>query len=213
MNALKPRSIALLAFLAFAGLTAGGDAHAQTADDAATVLTFAPDKAHSRVGFKVRHLGIANVRGSFNAYEATVRFDPADLRSLHVEASIDVGSIDTGVERRDNHLRSDDFFNAEQFPSMRFVSKAVRNLEGNTFELVGDLTIRDITKEVVLEVEFLGTTTTRGGQKAGFEASTTVNRFDYNLKWDQLTEAGGLVVGQDVQIILELELNEAEGTG
>ncbi|MEX1055762.1 MAG: YceI family protein [Rhodothermales bacterium] len=177
------------------------------------VVTFKPDKNHSRIGFKVRHLGIANVRGSFGEYDATVRFDPADISTLHAEATIEAGSIDTGVERRDNHLRSDDFFNAEEYPTIRFVSKEVRNVNGSEFELVGDLTIRDVTKEIVLEAEYFGVGTQRGRQKAGFEAVGTVNRFDYNLRWDNLTEAGGLVVGESVQLVLELELNEETTTG
>lgn len=175
--------------------------------------TFTVDKGHSQVGFKVRHLGISNVRGTFNEYDATVQFDPENLEALQVEATVDVSSIDTGIERRDNHLRSDDFFNAEQFPTARFVSTAVRNIDGNTFELVGNLTIRDVTKEVVFESEFLGTGEQRGRQKAGFTAETTINRFDYGLKWDRLTEAGGLVVGENVEIILEMELEAAQAEG
>ena len=157
----------------------------------------------------MRHLGISNVRGQFADYDATVQFDPENLETLQVEATINVGSINTGIERRDNHLRSDDFFNAEQFPAMTFVSKGVRNIDGDEFELVGDLTIRDVTKEVVLEGEFLGAAAQGEKQKVGFEAETTINRFDYNLKWDKLTEAGGFVVGEEVDIILELELEEA----
>ena len=178
-------------------------------EPAAEVMTFVADKAHSQVGFKVRHLGISNVRGQFADYDATVQFDPENLETLQVEAAINVGSINTGIERRDNHLRSDDFFNAEQFPAMTFVSKEVRNVDGDEFELVGDLTIRDVTKEVVLEGEFLGAAAQGEKQKVGFEAETTINRFDYNLKWDKLTEAGGFVVGEEVDIILELELEEA----
>jgi polyisoprenoid-binding protein YceI len=166
------------------------------------------DRSHSQIGFKVRHLGIANVRGAFNEFEVTMQFDPADLTSLQVETAIDANSIDTGNERRDDHLRSDDFFNVEQFPALTFISKEVRNAEGDAFELVGDLTIRDVTKEVVLEAEFFGAVTQRNGRKAGFEAVATINRFDYGLKWDRVTEASGLVVGENVEIILELEMQE-----
>lgn len=177
-------------------------------DHRAEIVTFRPDRTHSNLGFKVRHLGISNVRGSFIDYDAVVRFDPEDLSTLAVDATIEVASISTENERRDNHLRSDDFFNAEQYPTMRFVSKGIRSIAGSEFELVGDLTIRDVTKEVVLEGEFFGIGATRNGRKAGFEAGTTVNRFDYNLRWDSLTEVGGLVVGEDVEIIIEMELNE-----
>lgn len=174
----------------------------------AEIVTFTPDRTHSSVGFKVRHLGISNVRGRFMDYDAVVRFDPEDLSTLAVDATIEVASISTENERRDNHLRSDDFFNADQYPTMQFVSKGVRSIDGPEFELVGDLTIRDVTMEVVLEGEFFGIGAARNGRKAGFEAGTTINRFDYNLRWDSLTEAGGLVVGEDVEIVIEMELNE-----
>ena len=172
---------------------------------------FLVDKAHSKIGFRVRHLGIANVNGAFDDYEAKVTFDSDDLSTLRAEATIKSASINTGIERRDNHLRSDDFFNVETHPEISFVSKAVRNVEGSEFELVGDLTIRDITKEVVLDAAFIGLGQMGDTKKAGFEASVTINRFDYNLKWDRLTEAGGLVVAENVKIQLDLELNEDNG--
>ena len=180
------------------------------ADDKA-VVNYVVDKAHSQVGFKVRHLGITNVNGLFKDYEASVSMDGDDLSTLQASASIQVGSISTGIDRRDGHLKSDDFFNAEAYPEIKFVSKAVRNIDGSEFELVGDLTIRDVTKEVVLEGEFLGMGAMGDTRKAGFEAETTIDRFDYNLKWDRLTEAGGLVVADKVKITLDLELNEAGG--
>ena len=181
------------------------------APDRAEVITFHADKTHSNVGFKVRHLGISNVRGAFGEYDATVQFDPEDLGTLSVEATIQTSSIDTGNERRDDHLRSDDFFNAETFPELRFESKEVRNIDGSEFELVGDLTIRDVTKEVVLEGEFLGMGAGRNGRKAGFEVRARIDRFDYNLKFDALTETGGLVVGNNVEIVLDMELDEKTG--
>lgn len=197
---------AFLALVILAAFTAPQPTEPSSAAAPPTVWTI--DKGHSQVSFKVRHLGISNVRGGFNEYDATIRFDPEDLGTLQVEATVNTASIDTGIERRDNHLRSDDFFNAEQYPTMTFVSKAVRNIDGPSFELVGDLTIRDVTKEVVLEAELLGVGMQRDRRKAGFEARTTINRFDYNLKWDRLTEAGGLVAGEDVEIIMELEVQE-----
>ncbi len=169
--------------------------------------TYTADKAHSELGFKVRHLGISNVRGEFTDYDATVTMDGEDISTLMAEATIKTASINTGIERRDNHLKSDDFFNAEQFPAMTFKSKAVRNINGSSFELVGDLTIRDVTKEVVFEAEYLGAGKMMETAKVGFEAETVINRFDYNLKWDNLTEAGGFVVGEEVTIELALELD------
>lgn len=182
-----------------------------TDDNDKAVVQYVVDKAHSQVGFKVRHLGITNVNGLFKDYEADVSMDGDDLSTLQASASIQVGSISTGIERRDGHLKSDDFFNVEAYPEIKFVSKAVRNIDGSEFELVGDLTIRDVTKEVVLEGEFLGMGAMGDTRKAGFEAETTIDRFDYNLKWDRLTEAGGLVVADKVKITLDLELNEAGG--
>ncbi len=164
------------------------------------------DAAHSSISFKVRHLGISNVRGEFLAYDAEILMDGADLSTLSVNANIETASIDTGNERRDGHLRSDDFFAAEEFPNMTFTSMGVTEVEGNKFQLSGDLTIRDVTQTIVLEGEFLGTASMGDSERAGFEATTTINRTEFNLSWDRLTEAGGLVVGHDVEIILELEL-------
>ena len=201
-----------LIVLGFSGMdatTPSVDEPAQPAE----VLKFTADKAHSNIGFRVRHLGIANVNGNFTDYEAMAELDPSDLSTLKAEATIQIGSISTGIERRDNHLRSDDFFNAEMYPTMKFVSKEVRNIEGESFELVGDLTIRDVTKEVVLEGEFLGAGEQMGTKKVGFEVEGTISRFDYNLKWDQLTEAGGLVVAENVKITLDLELAQMKAEG
>jgi polyisoprenoid-binding protein YceI len=190
-----------LAFLAVVLPLVGFAAASQLA------TTYSPDKAHSNIGFKVRHLGISNVKGTFSDYDATVTMDGENLNTLQAEATVKIASINTGIERRDNHLRSDDFFNAEQFPTLTFKSKSVRNISGNSFELVGDLTIRDVTKEVVLEAEYLGASKMMETEKVGFEAETVINRFDYNLKWDNLTEAGGLIVSEEVTIQLELELD------
>ncbi|MCY3594114.1 MAG: YceI family protein [Bacteroidetes bacterium] len=164
------------------------------------------DVAHSSISFKVRHLGISNVRGEFLTYDAEILMDGTDLSTLAVDATIETTSIDTGNERRDNHLRSDDFFGAEEFPNMTFTSTGVTEVDGDEFLLAGDLTIRDVTKSIVLEGEFLGTATMGDSERAGFEATATVNRKEFNLSWDRLTEAGGFVVGHDVEIILELEL-------
>ncbi len=168
--------------------------------------TWSIDSAHSKIGFKVRHLGISNVRGEFGEYDATITMDPEDLQSLQASVTIQVVSIDTGNDRRDNHLRSDDFFSAETFPTMTFESTGVTNLEGSTFDIVGNLTIRDVTKEVVLSAEYLGSATMGDSERAGFEARTKVNRIDFGLMWNRLTEAGGAVVGHDIEVILELEI-------
>jgi len=164
------------------------------------------DASHSKVGFKVRHLGISSVRGEFTDYDATITMDDEDLQSIQASVTIQVASIYTRNERRDNHLRSDDFFSAEAFPAMTFESTGVANVEGTTFDLTGHLTIRDVTKEVVLTTEYLGAAQMGDSERAGFEARTTIDRTEYGLTWNRLTEAGGAVVGHDVEIILELEL-------
>ena len=174
---------------------------------AGTTQTYNIDAAHSSVAFKVRHLGITSVNGNFSDYTANVTMEGDDLSTVQAEATIQVGSIDTGIERRDGHLLSDDFFSAETYPTMTFVSKEVRNVDGEEFELVGDLTIRDVTNEVVLEVEYTGSAMMGETKKVAFEAEGKINRFDYGLQWDRLTEAGGLVVGEDVRLILELQAN------
>lgn len=182
------------------------DARPEQAQPVLDVAAWSIDKSHSQVGFKVRHLGISTVRGAFHDFESAISFDPNDLSTLDVSATIRVNSVSTENERRDNHLRSPDFFHAEEFPEMTFVSKGVRNIDGETFEIVGDLTIRDVTKEVVLEAEYLGTASMMNTERAGFTAETTINRMDYGLAWNNLTETGGFVVGHEVTVVLELEL-------
>jgi polyisoprenoid-binding protein YceI len=171
--------------------------------DGTEVQSYSVDKTHSSVGFAVRHLGISKVRGTFADFDANVQFDPADLSTLSVTATIQVESVDTGVERRDNDLRSDNFFSAAQYPSMTFESLRVENLDGNAFELVGNLTIMETTKEVVLKGEFYGV----AGDKAGFSAETRILRKEFGLMWDRTTEAGSIVVSNEVDINLDLEQN------
>ncbi len=176
---------------------------AQTIDELAS---WSVDRVHSKIGFKVKHLGISNVRGEFRDYDVAITLDGTDFNTLETTATIKTSSIFTDNDRRDGHLRSPDFFDAESHPDMTFMSKGVRNVSGSEFEIVGDLTIRGTTKEVVLEAEFLGAATMGDSERAGFEARTTINRLDYGLAWNKLTEAGGFVVGHDVEIILELEV-------
>lgn len=195
----------LAALLVFAGFTAGPGTNEPT--------TWTLDKSHTQVKFKVRHLGISNVEGKFNTFDVTLQFDPADLTTLQTTATVETGSIDTGIERRDNHLRSDDFFNAEEHPTLTFTSQEVRDVDGNTFKLAGDLTIRGNTKPVVLDVEYLGSAKMGNRTVAAFTATTTINRFDYGLKWDRLTEAGGLVVGENVQITIDMEVFRQDADG
>lgn len=175
-------------------------------EPAPRVSSWSVDHTHSKIGFKIRHLGISNVRGDFRDYDVSISMTDGDVSTLAASATIQTTSVFTDNDRRDNHLRSPDFFSAEEFPVMTFQSKEVRAVDGNAFELVGDLAIRDVTKEVVLNAQFLGTATMGGQERAGFEASTEVNRLEYGLAWNRLTEAGGFVVGHNVEIILELEM-------
>ncbi len=202
------RATSLLTLLALLFVTTGftnGDDPIKKAD--APTATYTIDKIHSTVQFKVRHLGISTVTGSFGEYDATVMMEGEDLSTLSATATFNVASIDTGVERRDGHLKSDDFFSAETYPEMTFESTGVRNIDGNDFELVGNLTIRDVTKEVVLEGELLGVTPGMQGEtRAGIEAEAKINRKEFGLTWDRITEAGSIVVSEDVRIILELQL-------
>lgn len=165
------------------------------------------DKSHSKVGFSVTHLVISEVDGNFASYDGKVSSKGDDFEGASIEFSVDINSVDTDNKDRDNHLKSDDFFNAEKFPKMSFKSKSLKKVSGKNFKLVGDLTIRDVTKQVELDVIYNGTTVDPWGQtKAGFKITGEVNRFDYNLKWNTITELGGAVVGKEVTLKINLQL-------
>jgi len=168
------------------------------------------DKAHSSVKFTVTHLVISEVEGSFKIFDGSMTNTKADYSDAKISFSVDVASISTDNEGRDKHLKSDDFFSAETFPQIKFESTSFAPQGGNKYKLSGNLTLKDVTKQVTWDVTYGGTAVTRGTTKAGFKAKTTINRFDYNLKWDRATEAGGLVVGQDVDITVNLEMNQAK---
>jgi len=168
------------------------------------------DKGHSNVKFTVTHYAVSEVEGNFKIFDGSMEHTKADFTDAKVAFTVDVNSINTESERRDGHLKGDDFFNAPQYPQMKFVSTGMKALGNNKFQLSGNLTIRDITKPVVFDVSYGGTINAGQGRKSGFKAKTTIDRFDYNLKWDRAIEAGGLVVGKDVDIQINLELNEAK---
>lgn len=164
------------------------------------------DPAHSSVGFWVKHLVISKVHGAFGQFNGTITFDPENLKDGSAEMTIQVASIDTKNENRNNHLKSPDFFDVETYPVITFVSKKVIPGEGNLFQLVGDLTIKDVTKEVTFDCEFNGSIDGPGGKpRAAFSAATMINRQDFNITWSKVTEAGGLVVSDEVHINLDLE--------
>ena len=174
--------------------------------------TFTIDASHSRLAFVVRHLGFSKVRGSFEQFEGQVRMQAGDLSTLEAEATAQASTITTNEEKRDAHLRSGDFFDVETYPTITFKSTDVRNVSGNSFTLVGDLTMRGVTKRVELDAEFLGEGQDPwGGTRVGFEARTEINRKEFGLNWNAALEAGGFLVSDDVKIVLEIQAVQQEG--
>jgi polyisoprenoid-binding protein YceI len=176
----------------------------------AAQTTWNVDKVHSNVKFNVSHMVVSEVEGSFRGFEGSLVASKADLSDASIKFSVDVNSVNTDNERRDGHLKSDDFFNAEKFPKMTFVSKSFKPLGGNKYKLTGDLTIRDVTKTVEFDVTYGGQINTGRGIKAGFKARATIDRLQYGLKYAPALEAGGLAVGKDVEIIVNLEMDQAK---
>ena len=163
-----------------------------------TKTKWAIDPTHSEIGFKVKHMMISTVSGHFEKFDATVESEGDDFTNAEVEVRIDVDSIFTKQADRDAHLKSDDFFNAEQYPEIVYKSKY---FDGAL--MIGDLTIRDITKEVEMEVEFNGIATDPYGQtKAGFELTGQVSRSEFGLKWNAVTEAGSIVVADNIKLVI-----------
>ncbi|HEY6077293.1 MAG TPA: YceI family protein [Polyangiaceae bacterium] len=172
--------------------------------------TWAIDTSHSGVNFSIRHMVVSKVRGRFTKYSGAVQLDESDFTRSSVEASIDAASIDTGTEQRDAHLRSADFFDVEKFPELKFKSTGIVKVDDTNYRVTGALTIRDVTREVSLEVEYGGRTKDPwGNERVGFVAKTSLERKDFGLGWNQLLEAGGVVVGDRVDIELELEAVKA----
>src|SRR3954471_21586964 len=174
---------------------------------AQTASTFALDASHSHVGFAVRHMMVSNVRGEFTKLAGTVSYDPEHPEATRVEVNIDVASLNTRDEKRDAHLRSADFFDAENFPHITFVSKSARR-RGDGLEVVGDLTIHGTAREVKLSVEDITAEHTDpwGGKRVGASARTKIRRSDFGMRWNAALEAGGVLVGDEISIELEVEL-------
>lgn len=164
------------------------------------------DASHSSVKFTVSHLMVSEVDGSFGKYDGSIDAPGADFNNATVNFTVDVNSVNTDNEMRDKHLKSDDFFNAEKYPNMTFKSTSFKKGKGNSYVLEGNLTIRDVTKKVKMDVTYGGSVVDPwGNTKAGFKAVTKISREAYGLKWNKLTEAGGAVVGDEVTITLKLE--------
>lgn len=179
---------------------------AQTGEAVKTTM-WKHDPQHSRMEFLAKHMVIATVKGHFRDYVINVRTEGDNFETAEVEVIAQTVSIDTGISDRDNHLRSDDFFNSEKFPEMRFRSKSVEKIDDESFKLYGDLTIRDITKSIELNVEFGGMVGDPwGNTRAGFGVTGSIDRFDFGLKWNALIETGGAVVGKIIKISADIEL-------
>ncbi|HET6231446.1 MAG TPA: YceI family protein [Longimicrobiaceae bacterium] len=174
---------------------------------AATQSTWTLDASHSNVEFSVRHLMISSVKGHFSEVEGTVTANDADPSGARVEVVVKTASIDTRQEQRDAHLRSADFFDADTFPQMRFVGTRVERTGSDTFKLTGDLTIKDVTRPLTLDVTEEGRGKDPwGGERAGFSATGKIKRSEFGLTWNQVLEAGGVAVGDDIKISADVEL-------
>ena len=176
---------------------------------ATTAATWTIDSAHSHVEFAVRHMMVATAKGRFTDVKGTVGFNGTDLSTASIEVEIPIDTINTSSEQRDAHLKSPDFFDAANFPSLSFKSTGITGDVDGEFEIVGELTIRGVTKPITLKAESHGTVRDPWGlDRAGFSASGKINRHDYGLNWNAALETGGLVVAADVRITLEIEITK-----
>ncbi len=170
--------------------------------------TYDIDASHSTVGFRIRHF-VSRVNGSFTKVSGAIEYDAKRPAAAKVTATIETASITTANERRDGHLKSADFFDVEKYPSMTFVSKKVTAAGKNRLKVLGDLTLHGICKPVVLDVTYSGQATDPwGGKRAGFSASTRINRKDYGVVWNKVLDQGGTMLGDDVDITLDIEAVE-----
>lgn len=171
------------------------------------------DSAHSNIQFTARHMMISKVRGQFEAFDGSVNFDAENPENTTIDIQIDVTSINTKDGDRDGHLKSADFFDVENFPVATFKSTKVVQEDDDEGKLYGELTVRGVTREVVLDVEYAGIAKSPwGSTSAGFSASTTLNRKDFGLNWNQALETGGVLVGEKIKLEIELELVQQEET-
>lgn len=168
------------------------------------------DPAHAKVGFRVKHLMIANVQGSFREFSGEVTSAGADFTDAGINFKLKTASVDTEMPDRDGHLKSPDFFDVEKYPEITFEGKGMKDLGDDIYELAGDLTIKGITKEVKLNVEFGGLMKDPwGNEKAGFALTGKINRKEWGLNWNAALEAGGVLLGDDVKLLIDVELAKA----
>ena len=171
-----------------------------------TLTKWEIDTTHSEITFKVKHLVISTVTGKFRTFDANIETDNEDFEDAKVTFEADINSIDTNNEDRDNHLKSDDFFNAEEYPKMTFESTSFERNGDGEYKLVGELTIRGNTKTVELDAEYGGTVMDPyGNTKAGFEVTGKINRKEFGLTWSAVTEAGNVVVSDEVKLIMNVQ--------
>ena len=184
---------AFLALLLFSGVT-----FAQT--------TWTIDKNHSKIGFNVTHMAVSEVEGKFNDFDGSIVSKADDFNGAQVQFTAKTASIDTDNEKRDGHLKSPDFFEADKFPEIKFIGTLVK--EGGKYQLKGDLTMHGVTKQVAFDVTYGGTINHGKGTKAGFKLTGKLNRKDYGLKWDNKVPTGEMVVSDDVELVVKVELDK-----
>jgi polyisoprenoid-binding protein YceI len=170
------------------------------------MATWKLDKTHTKIQFKVRHLMVSNVVGEFTEFDGTVKSSKDDFSDAKIYFEADINSLTTGNEQRDGHLKSDDFFNAAVYPKLKFVSTEIHKTDEHHYKVNGDMTIRDKTLPITVDVTYNGRDSMGGNTAAGFEITGKFNRKDFGLRWNAPTEAGGLVVGEEAKIEITAEL-------
>jgi polyisoprenoid-binding protein YceI len=174
-----------------------------------TRTKWAVDTAHSGIEFSVRHMVISSVKGSFNSYSATIEADPKDLTTASIEFTVDLASVDTRNEDRDNHLRSADFFDVEQFPTMTFKTTSVEKTDEDEYNVTGDLTLHGVTRQETFKVTYEGSGQDPwGNEKVGFSATGKLNRSDYGLVYNAALETGGVLIGDQIKVSLEIQASK-----
>lgn len=175
--------------------------------------TYAIDPSHSRIGFVARHAMVTKVRGSFNEFEGSGHFDAENPANSHLALTIQANSIDTRNEDRDGHLKSNDFFDMETYPEIKFASTAVEKVDDDNYRVTGDLTIKDVTKPVTVDFEYTGTAVDPfQNQRIGFDGSTTVNRKDWGVNWNTALDTGGVLVSEKVTLEFDVSAIRTEAS-
>ncbi len=165
------------------------------------------DPTHSEIGFKVKHMMFTNVSGKFSQFEASIESDEDNFETASIQFKVNVASIDTANGDRDNHLRGTDFFDVEKFPVLSFASESVKKISTDSYQVTGDFTIKDVTKKITLNAEYSGLMKDPwGNTRAGFSLSGAINRKEFGLTWNAALETGGVLVGEEVKLLCEIQL-------